>query len=78
MADKKNVNVMPTGDGDWGVKREGADRYSRRYDTQKEAINTGTNMAKDSKGELTIRGRDGQIRAKNSFGNDPCPPKDKG
>lgn len=77
MANQKNVNVMPTGDGDWGVKREGADRYSRRYDTQKEAIETGRGLAQDGKGELTIRGRDGQIREKRSYGNDPCPPKDK-
>jgi isopentenyl diphosphate isomerase/L-lactate dehydrogenase-like FMN-dependent dehydrogenase len=77
MANKKNVSVQPTGDGDWGAKREGADRYSRRCDTQKEAIETGRRMAQDTKGELTIRGTNGQIREKRSYGNDPCPPKDK-
>lgn len=77
MANKKNVSVQPTGDGDWGAKREGADRYSRRFDTQKEAIDAGRRMAQDSKGELSIRGKDGQIREKRSYGGDPCPPKDQ-
>ena len=76
MPNKKNVNVMPTGDGDWGAKREGGDRYSGRFGTRKEAIDYGRGLAQGSKGELTIRGRDGQIREKRSYGNDPCPPKD--
>lgn len=77
MPNKKNVNVQSTGDGDWGAKREGAERYSRRFDTQKEAIDYGRHLAQGSKGELTIRGTNGQIREKRSYGGDPCPPKDK-
>ena len=27
--------------------------------------------------EVIIQGRNGQIRSKDSYGNDPCPPRDK-
>ncbi len=75
MANRDNVDVEPTGHGDWGVKREGAERYSRRYHTQKAAVATATRMAKRSHGELSIHGRDGEIREKSSFGHDPFPPR---
>ncbi|TCP05507.1 uncharacterized protein DUF2188 [Rubrivivax gelatinosus] len=33
-------------------------------------------MARQGQGELLIHGQDGRIRARDSYGNDPCPPKD--
>ncbi|MFP5521246.1 DUF2188 domain-containing protein [Peptococcus simiae] len=33
-------------------------------------------MAKNQKAELITHSRQGRIRSKDSFGNDPCPPKD--
>ncbi|NTU74289.1 DUF2188 domain-containing protein [Candidatus Roizmanbacteria bacterium] len=36
-----------------------------------------TDIAKTQKTELVIHNQDGKISNKNSFGNDPCPPKDK-
>ena len=41
------------------------------YATQAEAIQAGTERARADKVELLIHGRDGQIRERNSFGNDP-------
>jgi len=73
---KKNIHITPHGDK-WAVTRENAERASSVHDTQKEAINDGREMAKKDGVEFTIHGRDGKIRDKDSYGKDPCPPKDK-
>jgi len=31
--------------------------------------------ARDTKGEAFLKGRDGKIRERNTYGNDPHPPK---
>ena len=46
-------------------------------DTQKKAIKIATRIAKNQKTDTKIHGREGKIRGGNSYGNDPCPPKDK-
>lgn len=61
--------------GDWAVKRGGSDRATTVVPTQKEAIKIATEIAKNQNAELFIHGRDGQIRERDSFGNDPYPPK---
>lgn len=73
---KKHVHIVPRGEG-WAVKREGARRASVTTGTQREAIDAGRTIAKREATEMLIHGRDGQIREKNSYGNDPNPPKDK-
>jgi len=45
--------------------------------TQAEAIEVAEEIARNQHSETKIHGRDGKIRAGNSYGNDPCPPKDK-
>ncbi|MDG6135643.1 DUF2188 domain-containing protein [Lactococcus petauri] len=40
-----------------------------------EAINKATQIAKNKNSEMFIHGRNGQIRERNSYGNDPFPPK---
>lgn len=72
----KNQWVVQTDDG-WGVRGEGNKKLSGRYDTQKEAIDAARETARRQESELFIKGRDGKIRARDSYGNDPCPPKDK-
>lgn len=71
-------NVVPAEGGGWNVHKPGASRASAHYDTQKEAIDRGRQILQNSGGgELTVHGRDGQIRAKDTIapGNDPYPPK---
>ena len=41
----------------------------------KEAIAVARSIAINQKSEVVIHGTNGQIRAKDSYGNDPCPPK---
>ena len=59
-------------DDRWQVKREGATRASRVFDTQREAEQFGTTLAKRERVELVIAGRDGAVRDKRSYGNDPA------
>jgi hypothetical protein len=73
---KKDVHVVPHGD-EWAVRRESANRVSSLHDTQREAIDAGRRTAQRETTELVIRRPNGIIRDSDSFGNDPCPPKDK-
>lgn len=66
-----NVHVVPTDNGKWAVRIEGTDGTGPTYDTQQEAIASGTEAAQQAKVELFVHGADGRIRERNSFGNDP-------
>lgn len=71
----KSVHVTPHKDGGWQVKTAGATKAAKRTSTQKEGISHATQQAKNNKAELYIHNKKGQIREKNSYGNDPFPPK---
>ena len=73
---KKDYHVVP-GESGWAVKREGAERASSVYSTQREAIDAGKQLAQTHKTELVIHRPNGKIRDSDSYGNDPNPPKDK-
>lgn len=75
VPDMANQHVVPN-NGLWQVKRENATKATKNFGTQKEAINYARTIAKNSKSELIVHGRNGQIRDKDSYGNDSCPPKD--
>jgi hypothetical protein len=69
-----NQHVVPHKDG-WAVKPAGGERASSVHDRQAEAIAAAQQIARNQGSELFIHGRDGQIRARNSYGSDPYPPK---
>jgi uncharacterized protein YdaT len=71
---KAGQHVVPNG-SKWNVRKAGASRASGTFDTQNEAISRARDVAKKQKTELFIHGRDGRIRERNSYGNDPLPPK---
>jgi hypothetical protein len=62
-------------DQDWGVRGEGNTRDTSRHPTQAEAIDAAREIAQNQNSELIIHGRDGKIRARDSHGNDPFPPR---
>lgn len=74
MADTNNQHVVPTDTG-WAVKGAGNERYTAHFDTQAEAIERAMEIAKNYKSELLIHGEDGEIRERNTYGDDPNPPK---
>lgn len=71
MPDRKVIHVTPKGD-QWSVKKEGADRALRNFDTKKEAVDHGRQAAKNaSLGQLKIHGSDGKIQTEHTYGKDP-------
>lgn len=77
MASKKNIHVVPGTKGGWDVKQAGNKAPIAHRGTQQGAIDTGRRVAIANQSELVIHGRNGKIRDKDSYGNDPCPPKDR-
>ncbi len=70
----KNQHILPHPDG-WQVKGEGNKKATIVTSTQAEAIAAGREIAINKGSELLIHGTNGQIRQKNSYGNDTYPPK---
>lgn len=75
MANNKNQHVTPHKDGGWQVKGAGNSKATARTQTQSEAIKIARDIAINNKSEVVIHGQNGRIREKNSYGNDPYPPK---
>ncbi len=72
----KTQHVVPHKNG-WAVKGAGNSKATSVFPTQKEAIKKAESIAKNQKAETKVHRKNGQIRAGNSYGNDPHPPKDK-
>ena len=70
----KSQHVVPHGK-DWAVKGEGNGKSTAITDNKADAIKIATDIAKNQKSEVVIHGKNGQIQDKNSYGNDPFPPK---
>lgn len=70
----KNIHVVRNG-GQWQAKQENAQRSSGNFRTQREAFERAREIAINNGQEVAIHGVNGRIRAKHSYGNDPCPPK---
>lgn len=70
----KNQHVVRR-DDKWAVRGEGNSRDTSLHETQAEAERTARQIAINQKSEVLIHGKDGRIRDRNSYGNDPYPPK---
>lgn len=71
----KGHHVVTNLKGGWSVKRSGAERASKTFSNQTEAVSYARDIARRTRGELYIHGRDGRIRERNSYGSDSFPPK---
>lgn len=65
-----NIWVARHGDN-WAVRREGRQDPLGVHDTQEQAITAGRQVARAEQVELLVQGRDGEVRDKFSYGNDP-------
>ena len=74
-ANKKPIHVVPH-DAGWAVEREGGQRASSVHRTQAEAEQAGRSKARADQTEFILHNRKGEIRARDSYGNDPFPPRD--
>ncbi len=70
----KNQHVVRR-DDQWAVRGEGNTRDTSLHDTQAQAERAAREIAINQKSEVLIHSRDGRIRDRNSYGNDPHPPK---
>lgn len=61
--------------GGWAVKKEGATRVSSVHSSQSDAWAETRRLARGSGGEAYLKGSDGRIRARNTYGKDPFPPR---
>ncbi|RYY39516.1 MAG: DUF2188 domain-containing protein [Chitinophagaceae bacterium] len=75
MSKKSTNHVVPSSSG-WAVKKSGASKASRSFDTKEKAVQYGRELSKNEKTELYIHKKNGMIQEKNSYGNDSIPPKD--
>lgn len=65
----KNQHVVPY-NGDWAIRGAGNSKVTAVYDTQQEAYDAGRQIARNQGAELFTHGRNGQIRARESYGNE--------
>jgi len=70
----KNQYVVRNGEN-WGVRAERAERLTKSFATQSEAIDFARSIARNQCSELRIQSRNGTFREAWSYGNDPFPPK---
>ena len=80
MSKKQDRIVYRRSDGKWANKRNSADKPFSLHGTQKQAEEEDKkNLRNQGGGELTIKGRNGKFRSKDTIapGNDPNPPKDR-
>jgi uncharacterized protein DUF2188 len=75
MSRRSNLHVVPH-NGGWAVRREGAARVSSTHATQRAAEGAARNTARREQGEVFTHRPNGQIRDRDSYGSDPCPPQD--
>ena len=74
MSKKPEVFTVRHGDK-WANRRAGSNRVSRTYRTKKEAQEAGRKTAQRERTDHVIQSRDGKNSQRNSYGNDPHPPK---
>ena len=63
-------HVVPHNDG-WAVRKGNSNRITRKFDLQQDAIDAATRFAQNQRTELFIHDREGRIRDRRSYGNDP-------
>lgn len=68
MIGHHDVHVYPTGDGRWGVG-QGGELLSSHL-SQATAVKAGRRRARVEHVELVVHGRDGRVRAKDSYGRE--------
>lgn len=70
----KNQHVVPHGGG-WAVRGTGNEEVTSTHRTQAEAQAVAREIAINQQSEVVIHRPNGQIRDKDSYGNDDFPPR---
>ena len=72
---KGSQHVVANKSGGWVVRRSGASRASRVFETRGDAVSYARYLAQREGSELYVHAHDGTIRERDSYGSDPMPPK---
>ncbi len=76
MGGRKVYELVP-GHGDWALKKRGALRATKRFDTKQEGLEFSVPFVRgqDGDSQLVIKKQDGKIQEERTYGSDPHPPK---
>ena len=72
---RKSYHVIPALDGGWSVKKEGAHRATKKFETKESAIEWGRKISRSKETDLFIHRIDGRISDRVSYGKEPLPSK---
>ena len=73
---QKSIHTVYNSDNHrWENKAEGSPKPLSSHHTKDNALDRGRDIAEDKLVEHLIHGRDGKIQERNSYGNDPFPPR---
>ena len=72
----RNQHVTPHPNDGWQVKSAGSKKATVVTTTQSDAIKVAKQIAQNQGSEMFVHNKQGQIRERNSYGNDPHPPED--
>jgi hypothetical protein len=75
MTKRADVHTTPNADGSGWVNSVGGQSTGVNHRTQGTAIDAGRRIAVTHESEHFIHGRNGQIRERNTYHEDPFPPK---
>jgi len=73
---KPGVHTTPNPDGKGWVNQVGGEVVST-HRLKERAVERGRDIARERASEHTVHNTNGQIGRKNSYGNDPNPPRDR-
>lgn len=74
MPKKPAIETIPHNDG-WANKVQGSRRVANTAPTKAAAQAKGREMAQARKTEHIVKNKDGTVGGRQSYGNDPHPPK---
>lgn len=67
--------VIPHGDGEWAVKKEGRKKAEKVFDTKSKAVKQATREAKAANASVTVQKRTGKVEKRTSYNPQRKAPK---
>ena len=64
---KSNMRVIASIKGGWSVRKGGAERAWKNFDTKSEAVEYGRKLARERQSELVVHRRDGLVSERSSY-----------
>ena len=69
---RKQVHVVPDGEGGWNVKSAGSKKSAANYEDKPDAISKAKEIAKNTPlGQVVIHDKHGVIQTEHTYGKDP-------